>query len=90
MKPFYVRNMGADADQAFRGAVKLAKAIAGDGQEPSIADKTGFILVDAPEGKEAKFAQTLVETRDSRFDHPSKPAGAVKLAFPEWLFFGWC
>jgi len=88
MKPFFVRNMGTDADDAFRGAVKMAKLIYGEGNG-SLADKESFILVEAPDRMEAAFASTLVEMRDARFDHPSKPAGAVKLAYPEWLFFGW-
>jgi hypothetical protein len=87
MKPFFVRNMGLDCADAFRGAQRMSKLIDGDGG--SLADKTGYLEVAAPEGQEAKFAQRLIDARDPRFDHPSKPAGAVKLAKPEWLFFGW-
>lgn len=88
MKPFYVRNMGRDVDDAFRGAVRMDKLIHGEGNG-SLADKTSFLLVDAPKNLEVQHAQTLIETRDYRFDHPSKPAGAIALAKPEWLFFGW-
>jgi hypothetical protein len=88
MKPFFVRNMGLDCADAFRGAVKIAKLVYGEGNG-SIADKTDFIVVDAPEHMEALFAEALIANRDPRFDHPSKPAGAVALAKPEWLFFGW-
>jgi hypothetical protein len=88
MKPFFERNMGHDADDAFRGAVKMARLIYGEGNG-SLADKTSFLLLDAPERLEVQFAMNLIATKDERFDHPSKPAGAVKLASPEWLFFGW-
>lgn len=88
MKPFFERNMGHDVADAFTGAVRMAKLIYGEGNG-SLADKDSFVEVPAPEGQEAQFARALVETRDERFNHPSKPAGAVKLASPEWLFFGW-
>jgi hypothetical protein len=88
MKPFYVRNMGRDADEAFRGAVRMSRLIHGEGNG-SLADKTSFIEVPAPESLEAAFAEQLTAAHDPRFDHPSKPAGAVALRYPEWLFFGW-
>jgi hypothetical protein len=88
MKPFFERNMGMGVDDAFRGAVKMAKLIYGEGNG-SLADKTSYLLVDAPERMEVQFAMSLISTKDERFNHPSKPAGAIKLAKPEWLFFGW-
>ena len=88
MKPFFERNMGHDVEDAFRGAVKMARLIYGEGNG-SLADKTSYLVVEAPEKMEAIFARNWVENRDERFDHPSKPAGAVKLGHPEWLFFGW-
>ena len=88
MKPFFERNMGHDVEDAFRGAVKMARLIYGEGNG-SLADKTSYIVIDAPENLEAQHARSLVEHKDPRFDHPSKPAGAVKLGHPEWLFFGW-
>jgi hypothetical protein len=88
MKPFFERNMGADVEDAFRGAVKMARLVYGEGNG-SLADKTSYLVVEAPEHMEAIFARNWVENKDERFNHPSKPAGAVKLAHPEWLFFGW-
>jgi hypothetical protein len=88
MKPFFERNMGNDVEDAFRGAVKMARLIHGEGNG-SLADKTSYLVIEAPENLEAQHARALVQSKDSRFDHPSKPAGAVKLAHPEWLFFGW-
>jgi hypothetical protein len=88
MKPFFERNMGHDVDDAFRGAVKMARLIYGEGNG-SLADKTSFLLLEAPERLEVQFAMNLIAVKDERFNHPSKPAGVVKLASPEWLFFGW-
>jgi hypothetical protein len=88
MKPFFVRNMGHDCEDAFRGAVRIEKLLHGEGNG-SLADKTSYLEIAAPKNREAQHARALVETKDPRFDHPSKPAGAIKLAEPEWLFFGW-
>lgn len=88
MKPFFVRNMGSDAEDAFRGAVRLTKLTEGEGNG-SLADKTSYLVIPAPERQEVQFAMSLVASRDERFNHPAKPAGCVALAKPEFLFFGW-
>ena len=88
MKAFYVRNMGHDSIDAFRGAQKIAKLLAGD--EPSIADKTSFVVVQPPKDvNPAIYAEQLVVSQDPMFATHESPAGAIELSKPEWLFFGW-
>jgi hypothetical protein len=88
MKAFYVRNMGHDMQDAFKGAQKIAKLLAGP--DASIADKTSVIEVQAPDDmKPAVYAEHLVRSLNPMFSTPESPAGAIALDKPEWLFFGW-
>lgn len=82
---------GATAKAAFDAATAQARHDYGHaGYTGTIAEKTAFTLIAVPEGEEpAAFARRLVDDCDPRVDDKWGPAGCVKIADGEWLFFGW-
>ena len=78
------------AKSAFNKAVKEAKKIHGEGgYSGTIAEKSSFVMITVPEGEDpSKYASKLLDKEDSRIENKWGPAGCVKIADGEFLFFG--
>lgn len=87
---FYTRAKGATAKEAFQRAREDALHQEGHGgYTGSIAEKTEFVMIAVPEGKDPReFAQGMVSLEDSRINDKWGPAGCVPLGGDEWYFFG--
>jgi hypothetical protein len=88
---FEQRGSGKTAREAFDKAVSQAKHDHGHGgYSGTLAEKHSFVEIKVPADAEPrKFARQLVEDGDPRVDDKWGPAGCVKLADGDWLFFGW-
>lgn len=88
---FTARARGRTAGDAFRAAVERARHDHGHaGYTGTIAEKDSFVEIAVPAGQDPrKFAARLMDDEDPRVDDKWGPAGCVRLADGEWLFFGW-
>ncbi len=90
---FSERGKGATVQEAFNAARAQALHDYGHrGYTGSLAEKTDFVVIDLPEAYALlpeKYADSLIDAGDSRIDDKWGPAGAIKIADDEWLFFGW-
>jgi hypothetical protein len=82
---------GGTAEAAFEAAVKSAQHDYGhSGLTGSIAEKDCFVMIECPVGRDPdEYADFLIQERDERIDDKWGPAGCIKIAEGEWLFFGW-
>jgi hypothetical protein len=82
---------GKTAKEAFRKAVEQAQFDYGHaGYTGSIAEKSEFVMIDVPAGKNAyDHAHDLIDDGDPRIDDKWGPAGCIKLDDNTWYFFGW-
>lgn len=82
---------GATAQEAFRSAVDEAAWEYGHGgYTGSIAEKRDFVMIDMPDGKDpSEYAFELIDKGDPRIADKWGPAGCIKIADGEFLFFGW-
>lgn len=85
---FSVISKGKTAKEAFNSAREEALYENGHGgYTGTIAEKSGFIMVTVPTGKDPReFAQSL--ENDRRYNDKFGPALCVKLAEGEYMFFG--
>lgn len=88
---FMTRARGKTAREAFDEAKAYAQHMHGHGgYTGTIAEKYSFTVINAPPGSDPrKFAQGLLDEADPRVDDKWGPAGCVKVAEGEYLFFGW-
>jgi hypothetical protein len=93
---FYTTAMGANAQEAFDAAVEQAQYDHGhSGYSGSVAEKTEFVEIEVPEGRDPlEFAEALVDNDDRRIRDKWGPAGCVEVSLHgggqrEYLFFGW-
>jgi hypothetical protein len=60
------------------------------GYTGSLAEKTDFVLIPLPAGKEPRiYAEELIDAGDERIDDKWGPAGCIALGDDKYLFFGW-
>jgi hypothetical protein len=87
---FFVRAKGASAQSAFADVVREACYEHGNrGYTGTIAEKDCFTLIPVPAGVAPRdFAHKLLDEQDERIDDKWGPAGCVKVAEGEWIFFG--
>ena len=78
------------AKSAFNKALKEAKKIHGTGgYSGTIAEKSSFVMITVPKGQEPyKYANKLLALEDPQIADKWGPAGCVKIADGEFLFFG--
>ena len=88
---FITRAKGANAKEAFAAAVEQARYEHGHGgYTGTIAEKDRFVMVFEPLGVSPQdYANKLMGEGDSRIDDKWGPAGCIKVAEGEYLFFGW-
>ncbi len=82
---------GKTAREAFNAAVEKARYDHGhSGYSGSIAEKTSFVVIPCPEGKQPRaYANALLDEGDPRIDDKWGPAGCIKVAEEKYYFFGW-
>jgi hypothetical protein len=82
---------GKTAKEAFQAARAEALHEYGHrGYTGSLAEKHEFTLIPVPADIDpVKFARDLVDNGDPRVDDKWGPAGCVKVAPGEYMFFGW-
>lgn len=82
---------GTSAEEAFHRAVEEARCENGHGgYTGTIAEKDSFVTIPLPEGRKPKeYARELIDEDDERIDDKWGPAGCIKVADDEYLFFGW-
>ena len=88
---FFTTGKGKTATEAFKTARAQAQYDHGHGgYTGSLAEKHEFVEIPLPVGADPHdAAQKLIDVGDSRVDDKWGPAGCVKVAEGEWLFFGW-
>lgn len=88
---FFTSATGKTAKEAFNSAVEQAQYDYGHaGYTGSIAEKTSFVIIPLPEGKNAgEYVDYLIDNCDPRIDDKWGPAGCIKTGENEYLFFGW-
>lgn len=88
---FTAVSRGATAREAFTGAVDEARYEHGHGgYTGTIAEKHGFTMIPLPDGrKPSEYAYELLDKDDPRISDKWGPAGCLKVAEGEYLFFGW-
>jgi hypothetical protein len=88
---------GISPREAFNEARKEAQYEHGHGGHTgTIAEKTSFVMINIPEGKDPiAYAEELIENDDKRIDDKWGPAGCICLGekpgavnTKEYLFFG--
>jgi hypothetical protein len=86
---FSTRARGTTAEIAFRAAVDEAGYEHGHGgYSGTIAEKRSFVVISVPKGRDpAEYANS--DEAMAKVDDKWGPAGCVKIADGEWLFFGW-
>jgi hypothetical protein len=87
---FFVRQKGKTAEAAFSDAVDQAKHEHGHGgYTGTIAEKFSFVMIGMPPGEDPiVYADKLLNGDDNRVCDKWGPAGCIKIADGEWLFFG--
>lgn len=87
---FDIISKAKGAKSAFNKAVKEARKIHGTGgYSGTIAEKSSFVMIPVPEGENPrKYANKLLDKEDPRIENKWGPAGCVKIADGEFLFFG--
>ena len=77
-------------EEAFRKAIDHARYESGHGgYSGTIAEKSKFIMVTTPKGKNPQeYAQELMDD-DPRISDKWGPAGCIKLENGDYFFFGW-
>ena len=88
---FVSRARGKTAAKAFNAAVDQARYEYGHGgYTGTIAEKDSFTMIPLPEGMGAvEYADHLIDNGDARIDDKWGPAGCIKVADGDFLFFGW-
>lgn len=88
---FEVIVKGDTAEDAFAKSREIALMEYGNrGYTGTIAEKTSFLLIEAPEGVSADdYADELIERCDPRIDDKWGTAGCIQIKPGEFLFFGW-
>lgn len=88
---FSVRAKGKTAAEAFNTAVQDALYAYGhDGYTGSIAEKNSYKMISVPDDADPyDYAEKLIEEDDRRIADKYGPAGCIKLADGEYLFFGY-
>jgi hypothetical protein len=88
---FSQNGKGKTAKEAFQTARAAALYEYGHrGYTGSLAEKHEFVLITPPAGVDpVEFARDLVDKGDPRVDDKWGPAGCVKVAPDEYMFFGW-
>jgi hypothetical protein len=88
---FSVVSKGKNAEEAFSAAVRRAQYDHGHaGYTGTIAEKDAFVMIDLPEGPDAKsYAEKLIDDLDGRVVDKWGPAGCIDLGNGKYLFFGW-
>lgn len=78
---FWTVAFGKTADNAFKVAIKQAQYEHGHaGYTGSVAEKTSYILIPVPKGKDPKnYADELLENEDRRIDDKWGPAGCIDI-----------
>ena len=87
---FKIVSKARGAKSAFNKALKEAKKIHGTGgYSGTIAEKTSFVMIPVPEGEDPyKYANKMLDKDDHQIADKWGPAGCVKIADGEFLFFG--
>lgn len=84
---------GKTAKEAFASAQDAARYEYGHGgYTGSIAEKSSFEMIPVPAdyvGREAEYAQKLINDDDDRVSDKWGPAGCIKIKEDTFLFFGW-
>lgn len=82
---------GKDAKEAFKNAVEEAGYEYGhDGYTGTIAEKSSFVTIELPEGRDPRaHARLLFGNDDPRIDDKWGPAGCISLGEGKYLFFGY-
>ena len=88
---FFQRAKGKTAKDAFLMARDQAAYEHGHGgYTGTLAEKSGFIEIPVPDGKDPHdFANDLMQYDDPRVSSKWGDAGCVELKQGEYLFFGW-
>ncbi len=90
---FMIRVKGKSADAAFRAAVKDAQHEHGHGgYTGTIAEKSSFVTFVGPVDKSVTpeaYAGAMLDDENSQVYDKWGPAGCIKVAEGEYLFFGW-
>lgn len=88
---FFDRVKGRTAKEAFQKAVEEALYYYGhEGYTGTIAEKSSFVMISVPAGKKPEdYANELINNSDRRVDDKWGPAGCIKIAEEDYLFFGW-
>lgn len=88
---FFHTSEGKTAKTAFNKAVKECRKSCGNGgYTGTIAEKSSYIMIDLPKGKEPMdYADELIDNDDERIENKWGPAGCFKLPDNQWFFFGW-
>ena len=78
------------AKSAFNKAVKESRNIHGTGgYSGTIAEKSSFVMINVPVGEDPyKYANKLLDKDDPQIADKWGPAGCIKVADGEFLFFG--
>jgi hypothetical protein len=86
---FSEKAKGRTAKSAFNKAVKEAQYDHGHGgYSGTIAEKSEFVMVEVPKGRDPEDYAESDEALDKVSDKWG-PAGCIELGKGEWLFFGW-
>lgn len=87
---FYAYGTGKTAREAFRAAQDEALHEYGhNGYTGTIAEKSEYVSVQVPEGKDPmQHAQDLVDADDRRTCDKYGPCGCIKVGEGRYLFFG--
>ena len=88
---FTQTGFGETASKAFKSAYEEACYDFGHrGYTGSMAEKDSFVEIPLPADKTAEdYAYELMDKEDERVDDKWGPAGCLKVAKGEYLFFGW-
>lgn len=88
---FIERARGKTAQAAFEAVSEQAAYEHGHGgYTGTIAEKSSFVMIQLPEGKDAEeYAEELIDDDDERISDKWGPAGCIQIGPEQFLFFGW-
>lgn len=87
---FMTTGRGKTAAEAFSTACEDDRHQNGASYSGGIGMKRSFTMITAPAGiKPSEYANKLLDDDDRRVKDKWGPAGCIKLAEGEYLFFGW-